>query len=375
MSTRQRARGEGSVYTTKDGLHVAIGYDANGKRVPFKSRKSERDAVARRTAARQRLAAAMPVTDSRTRLRTILATFETDVLPASGRRLATQALYRRLLGNHAMPTLGERPVGSIRPADVEALLTSKAATLSASTRRSLYAALRALFDYAVRDGLVARNPVAAVRRPTLEHREAHALEADEVRRLLDAASGDRLGALFVLLAGTGMRKGEALGLRWSDVDAEHGLLRVRRTLSRIDGVGLVENDPKSARSRRTIDLGEPVVAALASHRVRQIEERLAAGPAWEDENRVFTTTVGTALDPRKVNRVFTAIATEAGVKATPHTMRHSAATALLDAGHPVAVVSEHLGHSSAVVTMTTYAHALPTARKAAAEALGGLVTG
>ena len=162
-----------------------------------------------------------------------------------------------------------------------------------------------------------------------------------------------------------------MGLRWSDIDGD--TLRVRRTLSRVDGVGIVEGEPKTAKARRTLDLSDMVVSALAAHRKRQLVERLSAGVAWYDEDRVFCTTVGTALDPRGVNRAFAEVAGRAGVKATPQTMRRSVATALLSAGHPVAVVGDLLGHSGPMVTLSTYAHSVPTGRKAAADAMAALL--
>ena len=210
-------------------------------------------------------------------------------LAASGRRASTQSLYRSLLRKHVVPRLGTRALGTITGADVEALLLALEPTLAASTRRSLYAALRAVFDTAVRDRLLATNPVAAVRRPKLPVREAGHLEPGQLHALLDAAREDPLGPLWVLLAGTGMRRGEALALRWADVELDGGQLRVRRTLGRVDGVGIVENEPKTQQSRRTIALAGPVVEALRAHRVGQVQNRLAAGSAWQDEGRVFTT--------------------------------------------------------------------------------------
>lgn len=367
----RRANGEGSVYRRPDGRHVATAYDVNGKRVEFYGR-TESEALDKRKRAADRLATGAAPVDSTTRLRTFYDRWETGTLAASGRRLATQSQYRSLLTNHALPVLGNRGVGGIRPSDVEQLFVSVSGRLAPSSCRSLYAALRALFDGAVRDGLIARNPVAAIRRPTLPRREAPVVERVQLRALLEAAKGTRLEALWLLLAGTGMRRGEALGLLWSDVDLDGGRLRVSRTLGRVDGVGIVVNEPKSGRGRRTLDLAPAVVAALREHRRRQAAERLAAGHAWADENRVFATTIGTALDPRGVNKAFGVIARKAKVSATPHTLRHTAATNLLDEGHPVAVVAEQLGQDP-VTLMSTYAHALPTGRKAAADALGALL--
>src|SRR3954451_19250065 len=157
----------------------------------------------------------------------------TKSLAASDRKQATKDLYATLARTHLVPTVGTIPLGRLRPSDVEALVVTKRdAGLSASTVRTIYTVLRAALDIASRDGLIRSNPAAAVRRPGVERKDAPHLTAEQAQALLEAIRGDRLETLFRVMLATGLRRGEALALHWSDVDLDAGALRVRWTLSR-----------------------------------------------------------------------------------------------------------------------------------------------
>ena len=168
---------------------------------------------------------------------------------------------------------------------------------------------------------------------------------------------------------TGLRRGEALALHWSDVDLDAGLLRVRWTLSRTSQ-GLQLDEPKTDKSRRTVPLPRSAVEALRAHRTQQQEEQLASAGAWQEHGLVFTTEIGTPLEPRNVLRRFEVLAERAGLRGvTPHTLRHSAASLLLAAGTHTKVVQEHLGHSSYAITADIYSHVGPAQQREAADRL------
>lgn len=170
----------------------------------------------------------------------------------------------------------------------------------------------------------------------------------------------------------GLRQGEALGLRWQDIDLDRGLLTVARQLQRIDGK-LILTEPKTPRSRRTLQLPAVAIEALRAHKLRQLEERLAAGPAWQDSGLVFTTAIGTPLDARNVVRHFHRLLAKAGLPRMPfHNLRHTAASLLLAQGLDIRVVQHVLGHSQISLTANLYAsrHTNPTSGRGRADGRG-----
>jgi integrase len=319
---------------------------------------------------RERLAAGAPLKDATMTLAAWLDDWTAKALPASDRKQATVDLYATIARKHLVPLLGSRALDRIRPSDVEALIVAKReAGLAPSTVRTVYTVLRAALDVAVRDGLLRRNPAAVVKRPTVERRDAAYLTADEAQHLLEAIRGDRLDPLFRLMLATGLRRGEALALHWADVDLDAGVLRVRWTLTRTSR-GLQLGEPKTDRSRRTVPLPRSAVELLRVHRIRQADDRATAGAIWRDNGLVFTTELGTPLEPRNVLRRFELLAQRAGPKGVHlHTLRHSAASFLLAAGTHTKVVQEHLGHSSYAITADIYSHVGPAQQREAADRL------
>ncbi|MHB1324976.1 MAG: site-specific integrase [Thermoleophilia bacterium] len=164
-----------------------------------------------------------------------------------------------------------------------------------------------------------------------------------------------------------------LGLKWEDVNFEAKTLRVRFALQRIEGkLQLVE--PKSAKSRRTIALPNPTVKALKHHRKRQLEENLLAGPAWQETGFVFTSTIGTPLEPDNIGRWFKPLLKKAGLPDIRfHDLRHTAASLLLVQGVQPRVVMETLGHSQISLTMNRYSHVMPVLQREAAEKMDAIL--
>jgi integrase len=172
----------------------------------------------------------------------------------------------------------------------------------------------------------------------------------------------------------GLRQGEALGLRWEDVDLEGGLLHVRFQLQRIDGKGLQLVAPKTKLSRRTLALPPTIAANLRSHKARQAEERLQAGAKWTETGLVFTTPIGTGLDGPNVTKSFQRLLKKAGLQHRRfHDLRHSCASLLLAQNVAPRVVMELLGHSQISLTMNTYSHVLPESKREAAAQTEALI--
>jgi integrase len=197
----------------------------------------------------------------------------------------------------------------------------------------------------------------------------------QLRAFLDQVRGDSLYAAWLLLATTGMRRGEVAGLRWSDVDLEVGRVSPRRPRVVVD-YEVVVSVPKTAKGRRSLALDPVTVTALRQHRTRQFEQRLAVGPRWQDSGLVFTWPDGRPIHPERFSRWFEQHARAAGLpKIRLHDVRHSYATVALAAGIPAKVVSERLGHATIAITMDTYSHVLPGLDAEAAGTVARLILG
>lgn len=304
-------------------------------------------------------------------LSAVVASWIATTLAASDRKPSTKATYATLLRSQVLTDdIASKALADLRPSHVEALtVRMKAKGCSPSTIRQTYTILRAVLETAVRDELLASNPAAKIKRPGVPRVEARYLTVAEVAVLLEAAKDSRYVPLMRLLVATGLRRGEALALRWQDVDLTNGVLRVRGTLSRIGGQ-LVIGEPKTERSRRDVPLSPATVAMLRALKVGQTAERLKAGSLWVDSGHVFTTEEGQPRDPRGALRAISTIAKAAGLeKVGLHTLRHSAATAMLEAGVPLRTVSELLGHSSVAVTGDVYGHVSTEGARSAVERL------
>ncbi len=202
-------------------------------------------------------------------------------------------------------------------------------------------------------------------------KEAQPWSAAEAGTFLASVREHRLAALFTVGVALGLRKGDMLALRWTDVDMEDGSLRVSRTVQRLgSGIGLIEGSPKSARSRRTVPLPGVCLEALQRHRVQQAKDRLSAGESWTDCGLVFASAKGTVIEPRNLNRLFDELSAQAGLRRLRfHDLRHTCASLLLAQGVQPRVVMEILGHSQLSITTDLYSHVMPTALRGAADLL------
>ena len=213
--------------------------------------------------------------------------------------------------------------------------------------------------------------VATLEPPAKVRHELHPLEAAQVRVFLESVTNDRLGPLYTTAIASGMRQGELLALRWSDIDFDGATISVRHTLRR--GVRTL-GEPKTDRAKRTLRMGDTVAATLRAHRTRQVEERLAAGRSWQDRDFVFATKIGEPLDTSTVTRAFQAALGRANLPRQPfHHLRHAVATLMLEDGEELIVVSRALGHSTISTTADVYAHVTPATLQRSAERMDGIL--
>ena len=195
-------------------------------------------------------------------------------------------------------------------------------------------------------------------------------DTETIWRFLDATRGNKFGEFYQMALLTGMRRSELCGLKWDSVDLANGRLSVVRTLQRLTGEGLVEGQPKTARSRRLIALSPDAVEVLHGIRGKQMESQLKYGEVWENTGYVFTQADGSPVDPDMISKDFPKVLRNAGLpKMTLHGLRHAHASILLKEGINPKIVSERLGHSTIATTMDVYSHIMPGLQEAAALAL------
>lgn len=365
-SFRERANGtwEGRVRWTAD--------DGQGKRLSvYGATQSEvRTKVGE---VLRRLRRGEPVRDTERTLAVWATEWLSESLPVSGRRASTIDAYSSLTRTHIVPKLGAHKLSALRPTHVEKFLGQLSKELRPSTVRQAYSVLRAILQGAVRDGLIAKNVTLAVTRPVVPMSDPRPVSQKQVRELIASANGHRLRPLLVLVATTGLRRGEALGLRWGDIDLQAGSLRVSRSLVRTSKGIEMDNQTKTPRGRRTIPLAQSVVVELRDHKARQAGERLKAGPAWRNLDLVFCTEDGGPLEPRNVSRWYAGLTLLCGVEDRGmHALRHYAATAMLESGSTVRTVADVLGHSDVSITLNVYASSRDDSQR---QAIDGLASG
>jgi integrase len=398
MAKRRRGNNEGSIYKMQDGrwrAAVSVGKDAHGKPKRQVFTKPTRHEVQDELAKALRdVQLGLPIVSEKQTVGKYLDHWLCQIVKPSVRP-KTFRTYSDFVKNHIGPSLGQIPLGKLSPQHVREFVNVKLAIpdaeiaaeiapagdarragkcLSPATVKHILKMLRGALAVAVKDGQIQRNVAALVAPPTVPKHEMKAFSRTEARAFLAAVEGHRFEAVFTVAVALGMRQGEILGLRWSDVNLETGTLTVRAALQRVEKK-LILVEPKSVRSRRSIQLPAVCVAAFARHMRSQEEWKRWAGSKWRETEYVFTTRIGTPVDARDLSREYYQItrpkrkgegtpAPKLGFPAIRfHDLRHSAATLLLAQGVSPRYITELLGHSQVSFTMQTYAHVLPEVQK------------
>lgn len=371
---KRRGRGEGSIFERKDGKWCGVltaGYDANGKRRRRYVYAPTKAAVLQQLTRLQHAGLTGTLGDPQ---RLTVADFLRRWLEDTARpslRESTFTLTEMVIRRHIVPGIGGMILSRITPAHLQGLLAGlERDQVGPATRQVVFRVLHRALKQALQWSMIPRNPAEAVVRPRAPQPTMRTFDAAQVRRLLDAAKGNRLEALYVLAVSTGMRQGELLGLQWEDLDVDRGAVQIRHQLQEVAGtLALVE--PKTARSRRRVDLPALAVVALVEHRERMRTQGRSIG-----EGYVFCDTEGGPI--RKSNlrrRSFGPLLTRAKLPQLRfHDLRHTAATLHLASGTHPKVVQEMLGHSTISMTLDTYSHVLPSMQKEAAAKLDALLS-
>ena len=378
----RRGRDEGSIYERSDGrwaATISLGYGTDGKRdrktVYGRSRKEVADKLRDLQNAADK---GLPPTNDAATVAQLFDAWLEEAVVGTVRPLTLKS-YRMLARVHIVPALGRHKVSKLDARTVQAFLAAKREEgLSPRTVQYLRSVLRRAFGYAMKIDWVGRNVVALTEAPKVEKEDMPLFSTEQAKRLLAAFAPHRLGGLFTVQLGLGLRLGEALGLRWQDValstDGTGGKVTVKVQLQIIDGEYRL-TPPKSKSSRRTISLPLFVARALANQRDRQGE----AAASWDKEANswglAFTTGDGKPLHERNVQRDFRKLLENAGIERLRiHDLRHLCATLLLAQGVHPRVIMEILGHSGIALTMNTYSHVMPAQTEAATSLLDSLLS-
>jgi integrase len=382
LQNRKRASGESSIYRDEDGRwhgFVSMGKKENGRRDRRHVSGAKRaDVVAKVRAIEGKRDAGMVKAAGRAPTVGDWLDHWLDNIAARKVRARTLESYRSTVRLHLRPGIGHHRLDRLEPEHLERLYAALADKgLSPASILRAHRVLSRALRVASQRGKAGRNVATLVDPPTVKRpATALPLSAHEARQVMAAAQRHRNAARWTVALAVGLRQSEALALRWADVNLDSGTLTVRRGLHRVSGRGLVFEEPKADRSRRTLALPAPLVDALRDHRASQLEERIAAGQLWEDHDLLFAQPNDRPIERKSDWRAWRTLLREAGVREVRlHDGRHTAATLLLSAGVHPRVVMEVLGHAQMRTTTDTYSHVMPALGRDAAERMGNALWG
>ena len=297
----KRGQGEGSIYKRKDGLWVAQ-VTIQGKHFQ-KYFKLQSEASKWLHDTRTQIQDGLTLAGAQTYLKDFLEYWLKSY--ASSVRPNTIRSYAGVIQYHIIPALGNIKLKDLRIDQIQTFYIYETDNgMSPKMVQYIHSVLRRSLNFAVRWGLLVRNPAIGAIRPKPSNKEMKILDSDQVRTFLSAAKGSRNEALFWVAVSTGLREGEILGLKWPDLDWKTKRLQVKRQVQRRSGGGLVLTEPKSAAGKRMIILSSATVAILQKHLNSQQDEKMLAKENWQENDLVFPSILGTPLDPSNMSRDF-----------------------------------------------------------------------
>ena len=369
---KKRGQGEGSVFKRKDGLWVAQITIETGRQKSkyFHSQREARDWLKH---TQTQIDNGLNLSTANVDLATFLNKwFDAHKLSV---RPNTSALYWQMLDNHIIPSLGKMKLKDIRPDHIQNFYTLK---MKAGTSKAvigiIHSVLHLAFEQAMKWGLIGRNPVDAVIKPKRKSKEIKTLDENQTRALLSTVVNTRYQALFWMAITTGLRKGELLGLKWSDLDWRKKQIQVQRQIQRIQKEGLVFCELKSKSGKRIVVLSDEMINKLQQHLDLQDMGKSFAGDQWQENDLIFPSNNGTPMDGHHILDKFKKLLKQAELPDMRfHDLRHTAATLMLKQGVHPKIVQERLGHSNITMTLNTYSHVLPSMQEEMANKLDELL--
>ena len=280
-------------------------------------------------------------------------------------RPKTLESYTYTINKHVRPALGHLRIVNIRPEHLSSLYSKVLDSgLSKHTAQYVHRIIRRTLGIALKWGLVGRNVAASVSSPRPARSEIKPLTLDAVKQFLKVLENDRLYAFYVVIATTGVRRGEALALQKAALNLDHGTMVIRHSLAQVYGKGLTLMEPKSEKSRRELALPQFTVNVLHKHlAIHSLNSEF-----------VFATRSGTPFSPRNIARHFKIKLAEAGLPTTirMHDLRHFFISWLIQSGQDIKTIQAVAGHSHIQVTLDIYGHLMPGAMRSAADKVQGM---
>jgi integrase len=354
---------------------LEYGRDSNGRRLQTAKGGFPTKAAAQ-TALQERVR--MLMADVSVHTLTVGDYLDTWLAGKQALKQATLANYRDLSDGYLKPHLASIPLLELRAHHLDAMyaniaLGRRGRPLSPASLRRVHSVLRSALNAAVKKRLLPYSPAEHIELAPENPKRPRPWSVDECMSFLRTAKTDRLAFLYELLLVTGMRRGEGIGLRWDDIDLEGQALFVVQQIVDVGG-RLVVGSPKTKRGSRVVPLDGDTVAGLRRHAAAQQTERLHAGPAWTESGLVFTRPDGQALRPEYVTKHFRVLAKQARLPLIRlHDLRHTNASLALQAGVPLKVVSERLGHSQTAITADLYTHVNQVVGREAASQIASVL--
>ena len=290
-------------------------------------------------------------------------------------RPSSHQTYRGYIDHHIAPNIGNTPLEKLSTMDLQKLYRKLMNTgrverieaqdqpkgLSAKTVRNINQVISSAMDFAVAQKIISENPCKAAALPKLEHKEMQTIPSEQLQAFLSEAKATGVYEMYYIELATGLRRGELLGLKWTDIDWKNGIIKVRRSIARVNGK-TVESPLKTKNSYRAVTISSQAIEVLKQHKAKT------------NDAYVFPSPSGGPISPDSVNNMLKRVLARAGIpKVRFHDLRHTFATIALQNGVDIKTVSGMLGHFSAGFTLDTYAHVTTSAQREAAETMGNIL--
>jgi len=284
--------------------------------------------------------------------------------------------YKSMMQNHIIPELGNIKLAELKPLHLQKYYNLKLQTLSNQTVLHHHRMLRKALQDAKEWQLIKINPADHVEVPKAKKYKAEVLNIDEIKILLKALEGDRLEVPISIILFLGLRRGELLALKWSDIDYKNKTISIQRNLVRggDDGTELILKEPKTEESTRAIPISDNIIALLKKQELKQKGNKLKIGKYYKDSNFIFTTEMGDLINPATFSRTFGDFIKKNNLKHVRlHDLRHTNATLMLKSNIPAKIASERLGHSNISTTLDLYSHVLDDMERETSDKLDNMI--